>query len=113
MALLACFESLVQTSGGANPFPEPDTPNNLVRSIAGARLSQHCRRTMEKPTGVLDPDMAAPGTTVSEGQCCDPLATGGALPACNSYRLTSDFVAAAAEITDAPADKLQQDCGTM
>lgn len=66
--------------------------------------------TPEKPTGVLDPDKAA-GT--SEGQCCDPLATGGALPACNAYRLLSDFTAAAAEITDMPSDKLQPECPVM
>jgi hypothetical protein len=70
--------------------------------------------SMEKPTGVLDPDKGA----TSEGQCCDPMAlfgtTGaGGLPACNSYRLTSDFVAAAAEITDAPANELQPDCPVM
>jgi hypothetical protein len=64
--------------------------------------------TPDKPTGVLDPDNGA----TSEGQCCDPLATGGALPACNAYRLTSDFVAAAADITDAPANELQQVCPT-
>jgi hypothetical protein len=95
-------------------------PDSLCPSTADEKKSWGCHVgdpnnedkvktncTMEKPTGVLDPDK---DPTVSEGQCCDPLATGGALPACNSFRLTSDFVAAAAEITDAPADKLQEDC---
>jgi hypothetical protein len=65
--------------------------------------------TPEKPTAALDPDKGA----TSEGQCCDPLATGGALPACNAYRLVSDIVASAAEITDAPSNKLQPACAPM
>jgi hypothetical protein len=63
----------------------------------------------EKPTAALDPDKGA----TSEGQCCDPLATGGALPACNAYRLVSDIVAAAADITDEPKSKLQPSCSPM
>jgi hypothetical protein len=63
--------------------------------------------SMEAPTGVLDPDNGA----TSEGQCCDPLAknTNG-LPACNAYRVESDVAAAAVEITDAPAQQIQQNC---
>jgi hypothetical protein len=50
------------------------------------------------------------------GQCCDPMGdpnatpAAGQLPACNSYRLTYDIVAAAATITKDPSDKLQPDC---
>jgi hypothetical protein len=63
--------------------------------------------SMEKPTAVLDPDKGA----TTEGQCCDPLGEmKDGLPACNSYRLISDFVAAAADITDAPTTKVQQKC---
>jgi len=65
--------------------------------------------SMEAPTGALDPDKGA----TSEGHCCDPLDTKGALPACNAYRLVSDIVAGAAEITDAPSDKLQGSCEGM
>jgi hypothetical protein len=64
--------------------------------------------TMEAPSGVLDPDK---GSNVSQGQCCDPLAknTDG-LPACNAFRLVSEFSAAAAEITDNPSGTLQPKC---
>jgi hypothetical protein len=65
--------------------------------------------TAEKPTAALDPDKGA----TTEGQCCDPLATGGALPACNAYRLVSDFVASDADITDEPSGKLQPNCEGM
>jgi hypothetical protein len=63
--------------------------------------------TMEAPTGVLDPDKGA----TSEGQCCDPLAKGtNGLPACNAFRIESNVAAAAVEITDAPAQQIQQNC---
>jgi hypothetical protein len=62
--------------------------------------------TPEAPTAALDPDKGA----TSEGQCCDPLGTSTTLPKCNAYRLLSDFVAAAAEITDEPVNQLQQAC---
>jgi hypothetical protein len=63
--------------------------------------------TKEAPSGVLDPDNGA----TSEGQCCDPLATGkDGLPACNAYRLVSEIVAGSVEITDAPKDGLQPNC---
>jgi hypothetical protein len=63
--------------------------------------------TPTAPTGVLDPDKGA----TTEGQCCDPLATGkDGLPACNAYRLVSEFVAGAVDITDAPADGVQPNC---
>lgn len=64
--------------------------------------------TMEAPTTVLDPDK---DPNAKEGQCCDPLAKGtNGLPACNAYRLVSEFTAAAAEITDDPASSLQPKC---
>ena len=65
--------------------------------------------TMEAPTGPLDPGAGATTT----GQCCDPLGDADAantLPACNAYRLVQKFVAAAAEITDAPTNELQKNC---
>jgi hypothetical protein len=55
---------------------------------------------------VLDPDQGA----TPEGQCCDPLGQSTTLPACNAHMLVNDFVAAAVDITDAPADSLQADC---
>ena len=62
---------------------------------------------MEAPSGPLDPDKGA----TSEGQCCDPLAKGtNGLPACNAYRVDSDVAAAAVEITDEPAQQIQQNC---
>ncbi|HET6333591.1 MAG TPA: hypothetical protein VFG30_10280 [Polyangiales bacterium] len=65
--------------------------------------------TADKPTAALDPDKGA----TMEGQCCDPLATGGALPACNAYRLVSDIVASAVDITDEPSSKVQGSCEGM
>jgi len=63
--------------------------------------------TADAPSGVLDPDEGA----TSLGQCCDPLAEGtNGLPACNAYRLVSDFVASAVEITDKPSDQIQPNC---
>ncbi|HMI90702.1 MAG TPA: hypothetical protein VK509_05030 [Polyangiales bacterium] len=62
--------------------------------------------TPEKPTAALDPDMGA----TSVGQCCDPLGKSMQLPACNAYRTVGKFVAAAAEITDAPRDNLPPVC---
>lgn len=54
----------------------------------------------------IDPDN---GTV--EGQCCDPLGkSDSGLPACNSWLQITEFVAAAVEITDKPADALQQSC---
>jgi hypothetical protein len=58
------------------------------------------------PTVALDPDMGA----TSKGQCCDPLSRNTSLPACNSYRLVQEYVAAAARITQGDADKLQGRC---
>jgi hypothetical protein len=60
----------------------------------------------EKPTTPLDPDKGA----TSDGQCCDPLGKSTTLPACNAYRTVGVFVAASAEITDAPIDKLAPNC---
>ncbi len=62
--------------------------------------------TPEKPTAALDPDMGA----TSEGQCCDPLGQSTTLPACNAYRTVQKFVAAAAEISDAPRNSLPPVC---
>jgi hypothetical protein len=72
------------------------------------KVETHC--TMDPPTGALDPDKGEK----NQGQCCDPLGknTNG-LPACNAYRLESEFVAAAVDITDAPAQALQKNCTTM
>ena len=65
--------------------------------------------TPDKPTTQLDPDKGAD----SEGQCCDPLGKSSTLPACNAYRVVGTFVAAAAEITDEPIDKLPPNCFAM
>ena len=62
--------------------------------------------TPDAPTGVLDPDKGAP----NEGQCCDPLGKSTTLPACNAWVNIIDFVAAAVEITDQPANEVQQNC---
>jgi hypothetical protein len=62
--------------------------------------------SQDKPTAALDPDMGA----TSVGQCCDPLGKSTTLPACNAYRTVGKFVAAAAEITDAPRDTLPPVC---
>jgi hypothetical protein len=65
--------------------------------------------SMEAPTGPLDPAMGA----TTAGQCCDPLGDADAantLPNCNAYRLVQKFAAAAAEITDNPANELQRNC---
>jgi hypothetical protein len=62
--------------------------------------------TPEAPTTPLDPDKGA----TSLGQCCDPLGKSMQLPACNAYRTVGQFVAAAAEITDAPRDNLPPVC---
>ena len=90
--------------------PETDEEKKMWGCHVGDPMNEDkvaTKCSMDKPTTALDPDMGA----TSEGQCCDPLAknTNG-LPACNAYRLLSDFVAAAAEITDAPSDKLQGNC---
>jgi len=54
----------------------------------------------------VNPDM---GT--SAGQCCDPLGRGdNGLPACNAWLQINEFVGAAVEITDKPADSLQESC---
>lgn len=54
----------------------------------------------------IDPDN---GTV--EGQCCDPQGTkDSGLPACNAWLQINEFVAAAVEITDKPADGLQESC---
>jgi hypothetical protein len=58
------------------------------------------------PTAALDPDKGA----TSDGQCCDPLGQSTTLPACNAYRTVAKFVAAAAEITDAPRNSLPPIC---
>jgi hypothetical protein len=62
--------------------------------------------TPEKPTAALDPDQGA----TTDGQCCDPLGESTTLPACNAYRTVGQFVAAAAEITDAPIDNVAPKC---
>jgi hypothetical protein len=62
--------------------------------------------TQDAPTTALDPDMGATST----GQCCDPLGQSSTLPACNAYRTTGTFVAAAAEITDDPRNSLPDVC---
>lgn len=47
----------------------------------------------------------------SDGQCCDPLGKGtDGLPACNAWLQINEFVAASAEITDEPANEIQQNC---
>lgn len=61
--------------------------------------------TAEKPTTIQDPL-----TGGSAGQCCDPLAKSTTLPACNAYILHQSYVAAAAKITEKPADKLFEKC---
>jgi hypothetical protein len=61
--------------------------------------------TPDKPTTVQDPTAGG-----MAGQCCDALGTSTDLPACNSYRLIQSYVAAAAEITDAPSDEIQRKC---
>ena len=54
----------------------------------------------------IDPDK---GT--SEGQCCDPLGkSDSGLPACNAWLQVNEFVAAAVDITDKPADGVQESC---
>jgi hypothetical protein len=65
--------------------------------------------TAEEPTEPLDP---AKGAT-SLGQCCDPLGESKTLPACNAYFLRNEYVAAAAEITDKPADSLPPNCAKI
>jgi hypothetical protein len=62
--------------------------------------------TPEAPATALDPDMGA----TSVGQCCDPLGQSATLPACNAYRTVGRFVAAAAEITDAPRNDVPPVC---
>jgi hypothetical protein len=76
-----------------NPNEEPEYPATL-----------NC--SQEEPTEPLDPDM---GET-SVGQCCDPLGESATLPACNAYRTLGKFVAAAAEITDDPINRLPPMC---
>lgn len=67
-------------------------------------VTKNC--TNEAPTGQLDPSN---GT--SEGQCCDPTASGmGGLPACNAWVQINEFVAAAAEITDELSNEVQKSC---
>jgi hypothetical protein len=63
--------------------------------------------TAEAVTAALDPDMGA----TSKGQCCDPLgADTNGLPACNAFRLTNEYAAAAAEITDDKKNTLPPIC---
>ncbi len=62
--------------------------------------------TMDKVTTTLDPDNGAK----TEGQCCDPMGKSTTLPACNAYMIRNEFVAAAASITDADTDTIQQKC---
>ncbi len=58
------------------------------------------------PPGDIDPDKGTP-----QGQCCDPLGReDSGLPACNAWAQINELVAAAVEITDKPADQLQQSC---
>ena len=45
-----------------------------------------------------------------EGQCCDPLGQSDTLPACNAYLVRNPFVAASAEITDAPTSEMFTGC---
>jgi hypothetical protein len=78
-----------------NPNDEADYPTDL-----------NCTATA--PTTPLDPDV---NPSVSAGQCCDPLGAGtGGLPACNAFRIVSEFAAGAAEITDAPSNDLAPVC---
>ena len=57
------------------------------------------------------PDDVDPDNGTTEGQCCDPLGReGSGLPACNAWAQINEFVAAAVEITDKPANELQQSC---
>jgi hypothetical protein len=49
-------------------------------------------------------------TPTSDGQCCDPLGKSSSIPACNAWLQINEFVAGAVEITDKPADDIQQKC---
>jgi hypothetical protein len=63
--------------------------------------------SMEPPTETLDPDMGA----TSKGQCCDPMGMGAdGLPACNAFRMVSQYAAAAAEITEQPRTGVPDKC---
>jgi hypothetical protein len=77
-----------------NPNAETDYPAQLGCSATA-------------PTGVLDPD-ADP--SAPSGQCCDALGQSTSLPPCNAYRMVQSYVAAAAEITDAPVNEAQAAC---
>jgi hypothetical protein len=64
--------------------------------------------TPQAPTTPLDPDL---NPNVSKGQCCDPLGAGtGGLPACNAFRLISEFAAVAVEITTEPSGETPPVC---
>jgi hypothetical protein len=66
-------------------------------------VMSHCTAT---PPAMVD---GTPGSP--EGQCCDPKgAMTGGLPACNAWLQINEYVAAAAKITDAPANQVQQSC---
>lgn len=78
-------------------------PNAEAEYPADSEL--HC--TQDAPTSVQDP---ANGD--SAGQCCDALGTSQTLPACNAYRMIQSYVAASAQITDAPSDEMQRKCCT-
>jgi hypothetical protein len=68
-----------------------------------APVMSRCSMT---PPAMVDGTPATP-----EGQCCDPKgAMTGGLPACNAWLQINDFVAAAAKITDTPANQVQQSC---
>ena len=107
--------------GGCDWLKLPDSlcpTDDTQRAIFGCHLGAEGNVNMETdypatlnctpdaPTAALDPDKGA----TSVGQCCDPLGASTTLPACNAYRTVGKFVAAAAEITDAPRDTLPPVC---
>jgi hypothetical protein len=77
---------------------------NNVNAEMGYPATLKCTPT--EPSAALDPDKGA----TSDGQCCDPMGKSASLPPCNAYRTVGKFVAAAAEITDAPLDSLPPKC---
>lgn len=78
------------------------TPDN-TDGPNGTPMAANCTQTA--PTTPRD------DTATDEGQCCDPLGNpASGLPACNAYPIRNEFVAAAAEITDAPYNGLPMRC---
>jgi hypothetical protein len=79
-----------------------------VNNEEGYPSADMVKCSMTAPTAPADPDSG----DGSRGQCCSPIGDAqSGLPPCNAYRLIQDYVAAAAEITDTLADKVQEKCG--